>query len=237
MDTFFTFLHFLVMVIVTSVSLDRLKVRTATSTSIHKRTTLNPRRVARKLTAAEKATAKEIRARNREKWDKALEEAQEALHEAALVMQAKVPGHQLDYYLRVITQNVTHSNVKARKTVTEWNAFVAQETFYSGDSFLAAIEREPGTAPIKSSDISKELSAQWQSMSPEDRHEQTQDMVKTLQTARDVKRLGVHNTNLTAFHDARAVVQHIQTEVSVIPPVLDPSDACSDCESQSSHRP
>lgn len=109
--------------------------------------------------------------------------------------------------------------------------------FYSSDSFLAAIEREPGTAPIKSSNISKELSAQWQSMSPKDQHEQTQDMVKTLQTARDVKRIGVHNTNLTAFHNAHAVVQHIQAEVSVIPPVLDPSDVCSDCEPQSSDRP
>lgn len=80
---------------------------------------------------------KEIRTQNRKKWDKALEEAQEALHEAALVMQAKVPGHQLDHYLCIITQNVTRSNVKARKTVTKWNMFVEQETRQrnAGESF------------------------------------------------------------------------------------------------------
>lgn len=116
------------MVIVTSISLDRLKVRKVTSKSTTKRTVLNPRRSTRRLTTAEKATVKEIRARRRAKWNKALEEAQEALRDAALVMQSKAPGHQIDHYIRVITQSATRSNVKARKNVTTWNAFVSQET-------------------------------------------------------------------------------------------------------------
>ncbi|KAJ2923547.1 hypothetical protein H1R20_g13548, partial [Candolleomyces eurysporus] len=203
----YIFLQFSVMVIVTSVSLDRLKVRKVASNSAKKRTVLNPRRSKRKLTAAEKATLREIRARSRTKWTEALEEAQEALREAALVMQAKVPGHQLDYYVRVITQSITSSNIKPHKNVTRWNAFVAQETRKRN------AEREPGTAAIKTSDISKELSMQWHALSPEEQYEQTQEMVGTLQTAREVKKTGLHNTSLTAFHDARAVVGHIQTEI------------------------
>ncbi|KAJ2933884.1 hypothetical protein H1R20_g3197, partial [Candolleomyces eurysporus] len=122
-------------------------------------------------------------------------------------MQAKVPGHQLDYYVRVITQSITRSNIKSRKTVTGWNAFVVQETHKQN------AEREPGTAAIKTSDISKELSLRWHALSPEEQREQTQEMVGTLQTAREVKKTGLHNTSLTAFHDAHAVVGHIQTEV------------------------
>ena len=55
------------MVVITSVSLDQLKVQKVMSTSTWKRTTLNPRHVVRKLTTAEKATLKEIRARARDK--------------------------------------------------------------------------------------------------------------------------------------------------------------------------
>ncbi|KAJ2927306.1 hypothetical protein H1R20_g9789, partial [Candolleomyces eurysporus] len=205
------------MVIATSVSLHRLKIRKVTAGV--KRSILNPRRITRKLTTAEKATLANIRAQKRAKYDKALEEAQDALREVALVMQAKVPGHQLDYYLRVITQAITRSNIKTRKTVSGWNAFLSKETRKRN------AEREPGTAPIKTSDISKELSVQWHAMSPEEQHEQTHEMVESLQVAREVKKTGQHNTNITAFHDARATVAHIQTEVSAITVVMGPTDA------------
>ena len=112
-------------VIVTSVSLDRLKTRKVSKSSTQ--TVLNPRRSRRSLTAAEKATLKEIWARSRAKWTEALEEAQEALRKVALAMQAKVPGHQLDYYIRVITQAITRSTIKPRKCVTKWNTFIAKE--------------------------------------------------------------------------------------------------------------
>ena len=43
--------------------------------------------------------------------------------------------------------------------------------------------------------------------------ELTEDTVAALQDAREAKELGQHNSQLTSFHDARAVVSHIQREV------------------------
>ncbi|KAJ2920760.1 hypothetical protein H1R20_g16335, partial [Candolleomyces eurysporus] len=111
-------------------------------------------------------------------------------------MQAKVPGHQLDYYIRVITQAITRSAVKPCKRITKWNMFVAKEMRKHNE------EREPGAAPIKSSDLSKELSTQRHAMSVEEQDEQTKEMIEVLQKAHEVKETGQHNTQLTAFHDA-----------------------------------
>ncbi|KAJ2925769.1 hypothetical protein H1R20_g11324, partial [Candolleomyces eurysporus] len=83
---------------------------------------------------------KEIWAWKCAKWGEALEEAQEALQEAGLTMQAKVPSHQLDYYIHVTTQAITRSAVKPCKRVTKWNVFVAKETCKRNE------EREPDLA-------------------------------------------------------------------------------------------
>ncbi|RXW11371.1 hypothetical protein EST38_g14483, partial [Candolleomyces aberdarensis] len=193
------------MVIVTTVSLDRLKVRKVSKGL--KRGVLNPRRSKRTLTSAEKAALKEIRGRKRVEWKEALEEAQEALRDIGLAMQAKVPGHQLDYYIRVITQAITRSTVHPRKGVSKWNAFLSKETRELNE------QREPGTAPIKTSDVSKELSAKWKAMSAEEQNQYTEETVTSLQEAREAKEAGQHNCQVAAFNDARAVVGHIQREI------------------------
>jgi hypothetical protein len=114
------------MTIVTSVSLSRLKFCKVSKNK--KRGVTKPHRNKRCLTTAEKATIKQLRARRRAAWQDALNEARDMLHEAAIAMQAKVPGHQLDYYVRAITQAITRSQVKPRKRVSKWNAYLSLET-------------------------------------------------------------------------------------------------------------
>ncbi|KAJ2928981.1 hypothetical protein H1R20_g8114, partial [Candolleomyces eurysporus] len=125
-------------------------------------------------------------------------------------MQAKVPGHQLDYYVCAITQAITQSQVKPRKRVSKWNVYLSSETRRLNE------EREPGSAPIKTSNVSKELGVKWKAMSKEEQDMLTADVVATHEDAREEKETGQHNTQLTAFHDARAVVGHIQREVHTI---------------------
>ncbi|RXW21194.1 hypothetical protein EST38_g4661 [Candolleomyces aberdarensis] len=122
-------------------------------------------------------------------------------------MQAAVPGHQLDHYIRVITQTITRSTVQPRKHISKWNTFLAQETRKLNK------KREPGAVPIKTSDVSKELSAKWKAMSAEEQEQYTEDMVQSLAEAREAKESGQHNSQMTAFHDVRAVVEHIQREI------------------------
>ncbi|KAJ2922342.1 hypothetical protein H1R20_g14754, partial [Candolleomyces eurysporus] len=75
------------------------------------------------------------------------------------------------------------------------------------------MEREPGTAPIKTSDVSKELSAKWKAMSAEEQDQYTEEIVTSLKEAREVKEAGQHNCQVAAFNDVRAVVGHLQREI------------------------
>ena len=116
----------------------RLKAR-LTSTKCPTRGVLKQRRQRQKDTGAEKADRKKRNAEKGAVFIQALDEAQETVHMAAVQMQAKVPGHVLAYYVKVILQAVTSSRVSKRPKVSMWNAFLSQETRHHNSGTLFSV--------------------------------------------------------------------------------------------------
>ena len=113
--------------VVTVNSLQRLKPTNVTK-GVYRVEPLRPRRSRRKLTAAEKTFARAGRLRRSSTLEDALSEAQVSVKNIALAMQQKVPGHQLDYYVRLILNAITNSKKSKRTKVSLWNAFLSIET-------------------------------------------------------------------------------------------------------------
>ena len=72
----------------------------------------------------------------------------------------------------------------------------------------------PSGAPrIKAPEIIHQLRSEWNALSPVEKTEVTQEAVSKLEEMREMQNHGTHNVSINAFHDVRATVQSVQTQV------------------------
>ncbi|KAI9064984.1 hypothetical protein FKP32DRAFT_1568749, partial [Trametes sanguinea] len=93
------------------------------------------------------------------------------------------------------------------RKISPWNAFVSQEIKKHNE------ELDKDGRQRVSSEIIKELSARWKSMSPEERAAAVGDGVEKLTERRENYKEGVHNVAITAFNDIRANLASISKEL------------------------
>lgn len=68
----------------------------------------------------------------------------------------------------------------------------------------------------KASALATELKEEWNAMSKEERDEATKDAKMNLVELRDMKKHATHNVSINAFHDARATLASIESQVRTV---------------------
>ncbi|TEB36287.1 hypothetical protein FA13DRAFT_1903600 [Coprinellus micaceus] len=160
------------------------------------------------LTDTEKVAAQLSNRAKHQRFQTLLGKAQDTVEAAVVTMMEECPGHKLEWYIHIILQMWTKSKKAWQdKNPSRWNAYLSIEV-----SHLNA-KREPGTTPIKVSDIGTELGLKWKSFLGETKKAITDTKIKELEAAALAKTHGAHKSQVTRFHDARAVICHIQHEI------------------------
>ncbi|THH13028.1 hypothetical protein EW146_g7145 [Bondarzewia mesenterica] len=78
------------------------------------------------------------------------------------------------------------------------------------------INKDGSDSNVNSSQLAKDLAAKWKAMSQAEKEEATVGAVEELQEQREIKALSVHNTRLSAFHDACANLDAIEDELRAL---------------------
>ena len=73
---------------------------------------------------------------------------------------------------------------------------------------------EENPAGVNLTEVTREISESWKSLSQEDRIAITAGCMEEIEEECEVKSLAAHNIPLKAFYDARSTLQSIEKEVS-----------------------
>lgn len=143
---------------------------------------------------------------------------------------AKKHGNTKEYWYNRIMQESRLA--QSERKVSTWNAFqsmrlnqvnagipiisifsyFATSTAYTMLSFL---ELPEGEAKKKVNDpiFSAQISEEWKRMSADEKIEVTKDQVARMTEDRETRVTGENNTGISAFHDCRATLEHIEKQV------------------------
>ena len=83
---------------------------------------------------------------------------------------------------------------------------------------MAPTPGEAGEAApnINLMEINKQISDQWKTLSPAQRKAITVEMIRRIEEQRECKKLMGHSVPLNSFHDARSMIQSIETQVGYL---------------------
>ncbi|RDX48314.1 hypothetical protein OH76DRAFT_1352635, partial [Lentinus brumalis] len=121
-------------------------------------------------------------------------------------METTFGGHKVNYYFRLILQNVLHLKKPPRK-ISLWNAYVSKELRRIND------EEPEKTVRVSSSEIIKGLGETWASMTAEEQEAVAGEELKKLKERQEGRRQGVHNVTLNAFNDTRATLASVVSQL------------------------
>ena len=96
---------------------------------------------------------------------------------------------------------------------TEANKRFVRQTIMRNVPWLTyAPEENP--AGVNLTEVTREISERWKSLSQEDRITITAGCMEEIEEEREMKTLVAHNVPLKAFYDARSTLQTVEKEVS-----------------------
>ncbi|KAI0692611.1 hypothetical protein BC835DRAFT_1247004, partial [Cytidiella melzeri] len=96
---------------------------------------------------------------------------------------------------------------KTTRRPSTWNAFVSLKVKAHNDAL------PDGTPRVKAPAIMTELRNKWKLLSSVEKIETTQETVTKLGEIREMRNYATHNVSLNAFHDARATLKSVQTQL------------------------
>ncbi|OJT14856.1 hypothetical protein TRAPUB_8583 [Trametes pubescens] len=138
----------------------------------------------------------------------ALAEAQALVLGIARQLADRFKTHKPEYYHRLLMQ---HSRRSANvRRVSKWNAFLSQELLRRNG------ELGPGEKRKKVSQLTKEISEDWNRMTKEEQDRATSDKVLELYEQRANRAYGRQNVPARAFRDARTSLALVERELSAL---------------------
>ncbi|KAG6839858.1 hypothetical protein C0991_011012 [Blastosporella zonata] len=171
-----------------------------------KRTSWRTRMKSRDASNAQARALKRIRrVEEKQKYQTALQEAQNQIFELANGLKNTFQKHSTQYYLEEIMQ--VSRLQKKKKATSAWQAFVSKEVKAIND---ALPEGEPRK---KANMLMQEISTKWATMTADEKTAHTQDTLQQLRDTREMCELASHNVTISSFHDARVTLDHIEEEV------------------------
>jgi hypothetical protein len=179
-----------------------------------KRTTLQK-------TPAEKAEVAAKRHDHRVSYCDALSKARGIVMEQATQLREQFGGHTVEWYFEEIMQQACKA--KSKRETSRWNAFLRDEVKHINDgkhTHLLPLALPAGEPRQKSSALTAQISVRWKSMS---KNEQIAAMDSSLQDLNDQKEmcaLSLQNVAINAFHDVRANMAVIKSEVKHLPRLM-----------------
>ena len=64
--------------------------------------------------------------------------------------------------------------------------------------------------------VNKEISDNWQRLSPEEQQAVTAEPIQKLEEQRESRKLAAHSVPLNSFHDTKSTIQSIEIQVSLV---------------------
>ncbi|KAI1782535.1 hypothetical protein LXA43DRAFT_905533 [Ganoderma leucocontextum] len=180
----------------------RTKAKNVAQTQV--RNPYRRRKKAIKLTQEERRAKQAVRDAKKISLTTALMEARKSVMDLAANLAQQFPGHDKEYYHKLIMQMPA---TKSKRVISEWCAFLSIQ-----------MEKHNEGMPIQSDILShggilQEISGAWAALSREEKHAVTADKVKELEERRENRLQAVHNTNISACHDARVTLKNVKTEL------------------------
>jgi len=77
-------------------------------------------------------------------------------------------------------------------------------------------EASDNASNLNLTEINKQISDQWKTLSPDQREAITAESIQTIEEQRERKKLVAHSVPLSSFHDARSTIQSVETQVGCL---------------------
>ncbi|KAF9789735.1 hypothetical protein BJ322DRAFT_1000888 [Thelephora terrestris] len=153
-------------------------------------------------TARDRYLLSKERAQRRQEYRDALRKAHDKIYDLARELKDHFGKHSLEHY----HNELIHRAHKLRSTrrVNRWNAFQKLE--------LKRI-KEANPGGIKLTDVSREISDRWKSLSQDDRIAITDGCMQEIEDQCEAKDLATQNIPLRAFRDARSTMLAIEKDL------------------------
>ena len=192
-----------------------------TFTYWQKRTTgRKPKRV---LTAGDRLLQAKKHEQHRHDYQEVLEEAHTTIRGLAEGLRNHFGKYSMDHYYNDLIHRA-HKSRSVRK-VSLWNAFQKLELERMKRKLFNALavnhltrplgEAGDDTSRINLTEVNKQISDKWKSLSPAQREDVTAGSVQRIEEERKGRKLAAHSIPLNAFHNARSTIQSIETQVGL----------------------
>ncbi|KAF8152622.1 hypothetical protein B0H34DRAFT_861813 [Crassisporium funariophilum] len=155
-----------------------------------------------KKTAAEKAACAQQRRQSWETFTKDLQEACQVILAEAVKLHQKHGGHDIKYYTELLYQDARQ---KDKRQISDWNGWVQLEGKRLNEE-LGHGER------LKAHNITVQAKTTWQKMSS-NKQKAAAAGVQGLEEAHEVRKLGKRNIPLSAFHNTKKTLEHIEHQL------------------------
>ncbi|KAI0685391.1 hypothetical protein BC835DRAFT_1421279 [Cytidiella melzeri] len=180
----------------TRTKLSRLPWRTRTRRKVTQTRTFTP---------AERKAAKEAVMSRKEQNNTKVSNALLEVWKLAEGLHRDIGTNTAQYWYEYLLQRA--GKKKTTRRTSTWNAFVSLKVKAHNDAL-------PDGAPrVKAPAIMTEMRNEWKALSSVEKIEATQETVTKLGEIREMRNYATHNVSLNAFHDARATLKSVQTQV------------------------
>ncbi|KAI0371592.1 hypothetical protein BV20DRAFT_941838 [Pilatotrama ljubarskyi] len=165
------------------------------------------KRKGHQLTPLQKAQLELEREERARSLNSAVEEARDAVWDAAKKMHVEFQSHSAEYYYHLIMQSTC---LKSRKRRTSrWNAYLSRGLQRRNAELPEGADR----TRVSDGDVARDIAEQWKAMSKEEQQAATDDTLKEMEEHRENHKKGTHTVPIQSFHDARATIANIQCEL------------------------
>ncbi|KAI1782048.1 hypothetical protein LXA43DRAFT_906963 [Ganoderma leucocontextum] len=188
----------------------RLHTKVKNIAHTHGRNPYRRRKRAIKLTQEERRAKQAVRDAKKLSLTTALTDARKAVMELAENLAKQFPSHNKDHYYRLIMQLPAK---KSKHQISQWCAYLSIRLDTHNESLVAENGDDAQRARVTKDGLLQEISEEWAAMSPEAKRVATAEKVQELEERRDNRLEAVHNSNVSACHDARVTLKNIQTEL------------------------
>ncbi|KAI1789728.1 hypothetical protein LXA43DRAFT_1096144 [Ganoderma leucocontextum] len=186
----------------------RTKAKNVAQTQV--RNPYRRRKKAIKLTQEERRAKQAVRDAKKISLTTALMEARKSVMDLAANLAQQFPGHDKEYYHKLIMQMPA---TKSKHVISEWCAFLSIQMEKHNEELVKENGENTHRDRVTKGGILQEISGAWAALSREEKHAVTADKVKELEERRENRLQAVHNTNISACHDARVTLKNVKTEL------------------------
>ncbi|KAI0682974.1 hypothetical protein BC835DRAFT_1423759 [Cytidiella melzeri] len=157
------------------------------------------------FTPAEKKAAKQVVMVRKEQNNKKVSLALLEVWKLAKGLQHNIGTNTAQHWYGYLLQRA--GKQKSSCSPSTWNVFVSLKVKAHNNAL-------PANVPcVKAPAIMADLHSEWNSLLLTEKMDVTQDTVTQLGEVREMRNLATHNVSLTTFHDARATLRTIQTQL------------------------